>query len=231
MSGGVDNGGRSEPRAWAEREPWRMGARGVRRGHPVMARLCLDAFLSARRWQSARDMRSPASNSGNISPWCVLGRLAMARLRPDAFPGGNPWQVFHFVHPKSGLGRENRQFVARFARHASKMSWRWQDMRAMHPKSPANRLSGTHRAKILPGRSPFRCTNPSNHARRADLAIRRRRTALAPATPVPPNGASRPQRRRPHGTAAFGARHPSQRQAARATATSAPSAAAPRRSS
>ncbi len=23
---------------------------------------------------------------------------------------------------------------------------------------------------ILPGRDPFRCTNPSNHARRADLA-------------------------------------------------------------
>ena len=55
-----------------------MGARGVRRGRPVVARLCLDAF-----------------------------------------PGGNPWQFFRPTHPESGLGRENRQFAARFARHAS----------------------------------------------------------------------------------------------------------------
>ena len=95
---------------------------------------------------------------------CVLGRLAVARFRRGAFPGGNSWQVLRSMHPKSGLGRENRQFAARFARHASEMSWLWQDMRAMRPKSPANRLSGTHRAKILPGRGAFRCTGPSNHA-------------------------------------------------------------------
>ena len=95
---------------------------------------------------------------------------------------------------------------------------------------------------------PFRCTDPSNHARRANLAIRRRRTAraasthgtalmtrhaylairrrrssLALATPAPPNSASRPQpRRRPHSAAAFGTRHPTQRQTARALATSVP---------
>ena len=56
-------------------------------------------------------------------------------------------------------------------------------MRAMRPKSPANRLSGTHRAKILPGRGAFRCTGPSNHARRADLAIRR--GAKPPERPQP----------------------------------------------
>lgn len=66
-----------------------------------------------------------------------------------------------------------------------------------------------HHAYILPGRGPFRCTDPSNHARRADLAIRRsasdrnhdaalmarqpserairrRRTARATATTAPP---------------------------------------------
>lgn len=43
----------------------------------------------------------------------------------------------------------------------------------MYPKCPANRLSGIHRAKILPRRGSFRCTDPSNHARRADLAIPR----------------------------------------------------------
>ena len=87
------------------------------------------------------------------------------------------------MHPKSGLRRENRQFAARFARHASEMSWFWQDMRAMHPKSPANRLSGTHGAKILPGRTPFRCTDPSNHARRANVTIRR--SAKPPERPRP----------------------------------------------
>lgn len=43
----------------------------------------------------------------------------MARFRRDAFPGGNPWQFFHSMHPKRGLGRENRPFLARFALHAS----------------------------------------------------------------------------------------------------------------
>ena len=127
-----------------------------------------------------------ALTDGKMPVKCIPGRLAMARLRPDAFPGGNPWQVLRSMHPESGLGRENRQFAARFARHASEMSWLWQDIRAMHPKSPANRRRRIHRAKILPGRGPFRCTDPSNHARRADLAIRRRRTTLAPATPAPP---------------------------------------------
>ena len=114
-------------------------------------------------------------------------RSSMARFRRGAFSGGNPWQVLRSMHPESGLGRENRQFAARFARHASEMSWLWQDMRAMHPKSPANSCLGIHRAKILPGRGAFRCTGPSNHARRADLAIRRG---------AKPPERSRPRRRR-----------------------------------
>lgn len=67
----------------------------------------------------------------------------------------------------------------------------------MHPKCPANRRWRIHRAKILPGRGTFRCTDPSNHAWRANLAIRRRRSALAPATPVPPTSAKPPERPRP----------------------------------
>ena len=59
------------------------------------------------------------------------------------------------------------------------MSWLWQDMRAMHPKSPANRRRRIHHVNILPGRGPFRCTNPSNHARRADLATIQRSQGLA----------------------------------------------------
>ena len=136
------------------------------------------AFPGARRWQNAREMRSPASDGGNILARCVLGGLAVARFRRGAFLGVNPWQVLRSMHPKNGLGRKNRQFVARFARHASEMSWLRQDMRAVHPKSPANSRLGMHRANILPGRGPFRCAGPSDHARRADLATpRQRRTA------------------------------------------------------
>ena len=129
------------------------------------------AFPSALPWQDSAAVRSRAPCRGKISPRCVPGRLPMAKCSRNAFPGGNPWQVLRSMHPKSGFGRENRQFVAAYCRRVFKMSWLWQDMRAMHPKSPANRLSGTHGAKILPGRTPFRCTDPSNHARRADLAI------------------------------------------------------------
>ena len=69
--------------------------------------------------------------------------------------------------------------MAIYRRHASEMSWLWQDMRAMHPKSPANRRWRIHHVNILPGRGPFRCTNPSNHARRADLATIQRSQGLA----------------------------------------------------
>ena len=154
---------------------WHMGARGVRRGRPVVARLCLDAFPGARRWQNAREMRPRAAIRGNFFAPCI----------PKAASGGkiaSSRQDSHAMHPKAG--------------------WLWQDMRAMHPKCPANRRRRIHRARILPGRGTFRCTGPSNHARRADLAIQRRRSALAPAIPVPPTSAKpperpQPQRRRP----------------------------------
>ena len=61
------------------------------------------------------------------------GRLAMARFRPDVFPGGNPWQFSRFMHPRRGLGQEkaplpgnisppciqNELVLARYARHVS----------------------------------------------------------------------------------------------------------------
>ena len=116
---------------------------------------------------------------------CVPRHPTVAICSRDAFPGGNPWQFLRSMYPKRGLGREKRPFLARFAPHASKTSWLWQDMRVVYPKSPANRLLGMHRAKILPGRGAFRCTDPLNHARRANLAIRRR-TARAIASTAPP---------------------------------------------
>ena len=88
---------------------------------------------------------------------CVPGCLTMAIFCPGV--------------SQKGLGREKGPFVAIYRRRVFKMSWLWQDMRAMHPKSPANRCWRIHHVNILPGRGPFRCTNPSNHARRANLAI------------------------------------------------------------
>ena len=145
-------------------------------------------FSGARRWQNAREMRSPgvrqwrdlaamrsrAAGHGKILLRCVPGLPAMARSRCDAFPGGDPWHFFRLMRSRRGLGREKRPFLAEYRRHASETSRLWQDMRAVHPKSPANGRSGIHRAKILPGRGPFRCACPSNHARRADLAVIRR---------------------------------------------------------
>ena len=85
-----------------------------------MARYRRYAFPGARRWQDMREMRSRATGSGKILPRCVLGGgLAVARFRRGAFPGVNPWQVLRSMHPESGLGRENRPFLARSARHAS----------------------------------------------------------------------------------------------------------------
>ena len=110
-----------------------------------------NAFPSAWRWQYVDVMHSQVSDDGNILPRCIPKR------------------------PRTGKG----PFVATYRRRVFKMSWLWQDMRAMHPKCPANRRRRIHRAKILPGRGPFRCTDPSNHARRADLATIQRAQGLA----------------------------------------------------
>ena len=60
-----------------------------------------------------------ALTDGKMFAKCVPRHPTVAICSRDAFPGGNPWQVLRSMHPKSGLGRENRQFAARFARHAS----------------------------------------------------------------------------------------------------------------
>ena len=138
---------------------------------PTVAELRPNALLGDWQWQYSCAVRSRVPCRGKISPRCVPGRLPMEKCSRNASPGGNPWQVLRSMHPESGLGRENRQFVAAYRRRVSEMSWLWQDMRAMHPKSPANSRLGIHRAKILPGRGPFRCTGPSNHAQRANLVI------------------------------------------------------------
>ena len=128
----------------------------------------------------------------SVRPWqdlreCVLGRLVVAIFSRGAFSGVLPRQDSAAVRSRAAIrgkfcapcipkvasdGKIASSWQDSRAMHP-KTGWLWQDLRAMHPKSPANRLSGTHGAKILPGRAPFRCTGPSNHARRADLAVRR----------------------------------------------------------
>ena len=151
-------------RIHAVRELW-QGNRPARTKMPLRWQDIADMrFPGARRWQDCALMRSwpdwqwqytravrpQVSIRGKISPRCVPGRLPMEKCSRNASPGGNPWQVLLSMYPESGLRRENRQFVAAYRRRVSKMSWLWQDMRAMHPKSPANSRLGIHRAKILP---------------------------------------------------------------------------------
>ena len=84
----------------------------------------------------------------------------MARLCPDAFPSCWPWQDIASMRSRRGLGQEKRQFVAIYRRHVFRFSYFWQDMRAMHPKSPAKCRWGIHRANILPPRDAFAIRSP-----------------------------------------------------------------------
>ena len=162
----------------------------------------------SRRSSMARSsrMRSRATGSGNILARCVPGRSTMARFRRGAFPGGNPWQFFHSMHPESGFGRENRQFVARFARHASENGLalaRYARHASEKPrKSPfgnARREDPARKGHFslhgpLESRMARESCHPASTKRpsaRNPCAADQRQTARAPATPAPPNSASR----------------------------------------
>ena len=98
-------------------------------------------------------MRKYWVKPGKKRPLCIrVHRKApsWARSSCNAFLSGKLWQYFVAVHPRRGPGQEKRPFAARYRRHASKMSWFWQDSRAVYPNSPANRRSVIHRAEILP---------------------------------------------------------------------------------
>ena len=146
------------------------------------------AFSDVCRWQDIDAMHSQAPGDGRICAKCVLGRLVVAIFSRGAFSGVLPWQDSAAVRPRAAIrgnffapcipkaASGGKIASSRQDSHAMhpKAGWLWQDMRAMHPKCPANRRRRIHRARILPGRGTFRCTGPSNHARRADLAIVRR---------------------------------------------------------
>ena len=79
----------------------------------------------------------------------------LVRPSGNAFLSGKSWRYFVAMHSRRGSGQENRPFAARCRRHASKMSWFWQDMLPMYSKCPAKRRSGIHLAGILPSRRHF----------------------------------------------------------------------------
>ena len=84
----------------------------------------------------------------------------MARYRSDAFLCCRPWQDIAPMRSRRDLGREKHRFVATYRLHVFRFSLFWQDMRAMHPKSPAERRWGMHRANILPPRGVFAVRSP-----------------------------------------------------------------------
>ena len=141
----------------------------------------------------------------------------MAKCSRNAFPGGSPWQVLRSMHPESGLGRENRQFAARFARHASENGLALARYARHASETPRKSPSEDTPREDLARKGPFslhgplesctarRSCHPASTKRpsaRNPCAADQRQTSRAPATPAPPNSASRPQpRRRPHGSA------------------------------
>ena len=108
-------------------------------------------------------MRKYWVKPGKKRPLCIrVHRKGLFWVRPscNAFLSGKLWQYFVAMHPRRGPGQENRPFVARYRRHASKMSWFWQDMFSMYSKCPAKRRLGIHLAGILPSRRPFAVQTP-----------------------------------------------------------------------
>ena len=127
----------------------------------------------SRRSSMARSsrMRFRATGSGNIPPRCVPERLSAARFRHGAFLGGNPWQFFSSHASPRGL---------RTGKSPVRGKIRAPCIRNELALARYARHASEKPCKQLFGNTP-----------RADLAIRRRQTARAPATPAPPNSASR----------------------------------------
>ena len=108
-------------------------------------------------------MRKYWVKPGKKRPLCIRVHRKVpswARSSCNAFLSGKLWQYFVAVHSRRGSGREKRPFAARYRRHASKMSWFWQDMLPMYSKCPAKRRLGIHLAGILPSRRPFAVQTP-----------------------------------------------------------------------
>ena len=161
-------------------------------GRSTMAKCSRDAFPSVRRWrdcalmrswpdwqwQYSRAVRSRASIRGKIPPRCVPGRQSVAIFSSHASPRG----LRTGKSPVRGKIRapciRNELALARYARHAS--------------EKPRKQPFGN-----TPREDPARKGRLSLHGPLESCTARRschpswRQTARAPATPVPPNSASR----------------------------------------
>ena len=137
---------------------------------------------------------------------CVLGRLVVARFRHGAFPGARRWQFFRLMHLRGGFGRENRQFAARFARHASenglalaRCARHASEMPRKPPSEDTPREDPARKGRLSLHGPLESCTarescHPASTKRpsaRNPCAADQRQTARAPATPAPPNSVSR----------------------------------------
>ena len=126
----------------------------------------------------------------------------MAKCSRNAFPGVNPWQVLRSMHPESGLGRENRQFAARFARHASENGLALARYARHASEMPRKQPFGNTPREDLARKGRFslhgplescivrRSCHPASTKRpsaRNPCAADQRQTARAPAAPAPPN--------------------------------------------
>ena len=145
------------------------------------ARFRSDAFPGCRLWQDVAVVRSRAAIRGKISPWRVPGQSTVAVFSPHAFP----------KEPRAGKAPargnisppciRNELVLARYARHAS--------------EKPCKQPSGNTLREDLAAKAPFSRPRPSNHARRADLAMpRRRHTRPAQKRSSEAVGASTPSR-------------------------------------
>ena len=161
-------------------------------GRSTMAKCSRDAFPSVRRWrdcalmrpwpdwqwQYSRAVRSRASIRGKIPPRCVPGRQSVAIFSSHASPRG----LRTGKSPVRGKIRapciRNELALARYARHAS--------------EKPCKQLFGnTPREDLaMKGRLSLHGPLESCTARRS-CHPSWRQTARAPATPAPPNSASR----------------------------------------
>ena len=144
----------------------------------VHGKIFANAFSGDWQWQYTRAVRSRASIRGKIPPRCVPGRQSVAIFSSHASPRG----LRTGKSPVRGKIRapciRNELALARYARHAS--------------EKPRKSPFGNARREDLARKDPF-----SLHGSLESCTAHRfchpsqRQTARAPATPAPPNSASR----------------------------------------
>ena len=154
-------------------------------GVPVNAAACLRAAEQGAggwRWQDSALMRSRAAIRGNILARCVPGRQSVAILSPHASQKGPRTGKEALRGNISPPCIQNELALARYALHVFKM----------------------------PCKSPFGNASREDLAREGPFSLHGPLKSRTARESCHPSQRERPQpRRRPHGAAAFGARHPS----------------------